>query len=299
MNPAGMEEIRLASEAYPALLRRIAGPPDSLFRLGAAQPDDRPAVAIVGTRKATADGRACARKLAADLGRAGAVIVSGLAFGVDAAAHEGALRAGGRTIAVMARGLDAVYPAAHEGLAKRIIDAGGALYSEYPPGTDPLPYRFLERNRIVAGLAVATIIVEAPIHSGSLVTAKCALESGREVYIVPGPAGHSNYAGSHMLIRNGARLVASAADVLEDLEPLLPNYGLALPRPEAVPPEARNEADRAILAAIAGSSKPLTVDNLAELINLETHILSERLAYLILSGTVREDQGRYSLQPRQ
>jgi DNA processing protein len=289
-------EMKKGGSRYPELLSQTAGAPETLFCLGAPPRSDEITVAVVGTRKATAEGRLWAKRIAAALARAGVTVASGLALGIDGAAHEGALEGGGRTLAVLARGLDDVYPQAHAGLARKIVEQGGAILSEYPVGTPPLQHQFLERNRIIAGLAVGTVIVEAPIHSGALVTARCAAEAGREVYVLPGPAGNPNYAGSHLLIRNGARLVASAEDILEDLVSVLPNYGLALPDGKAFVAEPEDDTDRAIFRALAEASGALTIDNLARLVNLETHIVSERLTYLILRDLVTENGGRYSLK---
>ncbi|MCL4403956.1 DNA-processing protein DprA [Patescibacteria group bacterium] len=289
-----MEEISVEDPRYPELLRQIQYPPRSVFCLGAPPRSDEPAVAIVGTRKATPEGRLFARRLAKELSRAGLSIVSGLAIGIDGAAHEGALDGGGRTVAVLASGLDNIYPRAHEGLAKRIIESGGGVLSEYPPGTLPLQHRFLDRNRIIAGLALATVIVEAPEHSGALATARYAAESGRDVMVVPGAAGHPNYAGSHMLLRAGARLIASAGDVLEDIEIALQNCGFGPIKVDKATEEPGAE-DGAIIGALKAHG-PLTIDKLAELVNLETHIVLERLTYLMLRGRVAETQGRYNIK---
>ncbi len=290
-----MEKIVREDDRYPGLLTQIPDPPQLLFCLGEPPRPNEVSIAVVGTRKATEGGRLVAKRLAAGLARAGATVVSGLALGIDGAAHEGALQGGGRTVAVLARGLDEIYPSSHEGLARRMLAQGGALVSEYPPGTPPLEHRFLERNRIIAGIAVATVIVEAPIHSGALVTARLALESGREVYVVPGPAESQNYAGSHLLLRNGARLVTSTEDVLEDLASVLPNYSLRWPEKDETA-ETLDADDGAIIAVLKARG-PLAIDNIAELVNLETHIVLERLTHLMLRGRVNETQGRYILKP--
>ncbi len=178
----------------------------------------------MGTRKATSQGRFIAKEIAKKLSEMGMVIVSGLAMGIDTAAHEGALAGAGRTIAVLACGLDNIYPRQNENLAKKIIGTGGAVISEYPVGTEAFKNQFLERNRIVSGLCIATIVVEAPRESGALVTARLAAEQGREVFVFPGPTNHPNYHGSHKLIRDGARLVSSIDDILEDLNSEIPNF---------------------------------------------------------------------------
>ncbi|MEK7481868.1 MAG: DNA-processing protein DprA, partial [Patescibacteria group bacterium] len=172
---------------YPALLREIPNAPEKIYILGKLPPEESLKIAIVGTRKATDQGRIIAKKLAEKLTNLGIVIVSGLAMGIDTAAHEGAVVANGKTIAVLANGLDKIYPAQNENLAKKILELNGAIISEYEPGKPALEHQFLERNRIVSGLSVATIVIEAPERSGSLVTARLAAEQGREVFVFPGP----------------------------------------------------------------------------------------------------------------
>lgn len=205
--------------SYPERVANAPGAPLVLFGRGASAPLDRrrPTIAIVGSRRASSSSRAFAREIACELARRGALVVSGLAFGVDAEAHEGALESGRAesTVAVVAHGLDIVYPTPHAELAARIIDAGGAVVSEYEPTEPPRRAHFLARNRIVAALADATVVVQAGERSGSLVTVRYAAEYGREVGVVPGPVWDSGFAGSHRLIRDGATLVASVEDVIE------------------------------------------------------------------------------------
>lgn len=294
-----ISEIRRVDAAYPFLLGEIEGSPSSLHLLGLLPSPNDVTVAIVGTRKATREGLILAKRIGSELAKAGAVIVSGLALGIDGAAHEGAVAARGRTIAVLATGLDSIYPRAHENLAHSILENGGAIVSEYPSGTPPFPNQFLERNRIVSGLSVATLVIEAPIHSGALVTARFALEQGRELFVVPGPVHHPNYAGSHLFLRNGARLVTSAAEILEDLESTIANQGLALsPIQETVSrqTEVKNEIDSLIINALKDASQPLTVDNLAETTMLESHIVNRHLTFLILKETIEEKGGRFYLK---
>lgn len=213
--------IKLTDKEYPRLLNETTSPPKVIFVRGKIFDLEKPTIAIVGTRKATSEGLRLAKQVAKTLAEKGFLIVSGLAMGIDTAAHEGALLAGGETIAVLGCGVDSIYPAQNENLGQKILASGGAIISEYPEGTPALPHRFLERNRIVAGLSLATIVIEAPAKSGALVTARFAAECGREVFVFPGFAGHPQYKGSHALIRDGARLVNSTEDVLEDLEPVL------------------------------------------------------------------------------
>ena len=172
-------------------------------------------IAIVGTRRATPEGKIIAKRFARELTSYGIPIASGLAFGIDAAAHEECVATGGATIAVLAGGLDAIYPGSNAALAQKILARHGCIISEYPLGSPPLPYRFLERNRIISGISRGTLVVEAPENSGSLATARYALEANREVFVVPGSTLHPNFKGSHRLIRQGAELVTTPEEIFE------------------------------------------------------------------------------------
>ncbi|MCX7426280.1 MAG: DNA-processing protein DprA [Planctomycetia bacterium] len=243
-----------ADEAYPRMLREIHDPPGVLFVRGELLPQDALAVAIVGTRHATQYGLRQAELLAGSLARAGLTIVSGLARGIDAAAHRGALGAGGRTIAVLASGVLNIYPPEHKELARQVI-AHGALLSESPPRFAPLSGAFPQRNRLISGLALGAIIVEAAERSGALITARLAAEQDREVFAVPGHIDSRTARGCHRLIRDGAKLVESADDVLEELGPLVQ----ATPRADGQivhhPAELLlNEPEKAVLAAIDGEA---------------------------------------------
>ena len=193
--------------------------PKSLYFIGKLPETEVKAVAIVGSRKPTAYGREVAEKLSYELAQKGIVIVSGLALGIDAIAHRGALDAHGATIAVLANGLDTVYPSSHKELARRVIESDGALLSEYAPGMPPLPHQFLERNRLVSGLSDAVIVVEAAVRSGTLSTATHALGHGREVFAVPGNITSPMSAGCNALIRQGATPVTSTQDILNVIAP--------------------------------------------------------------------------------
>ncbi|MDP2650618.1 MAG: DNA-processing protein DprA, partial [bacterium] len=209
--------IDIKEEDYPFLLKEIPNPPKQIYVRGVV-PDLRlPAVAIVGTRKATTAGIGIAEGVAADLASRGITIISGLAMGIDTAAHRGALGVRGRTVAVLGNGISEIYPAQNERLAEEILETGGAIISEYPPGEPSFRGNFIHRNRIISGLSVAVVIIEAPLRSGALSTAGFAAEQGRNVFVVPGPVTHPNYVGSHALIRDGATLATGAADILEDL----------------------------------------------------------------------------------
>jgi DNA processing protein len=214
----GVEVLTPEHPGYPPLLKGTADPPEFLYLRGGMAPDDRLAIAVVGARRATAPGLELARLIGSDLARAGFTVVSGLARGIDAAAHRGALEAGGRTIAVLGSGIDRVYPSDHEALA-RAIEKSGALLSEQPFGTAPLAGHFPRRNRIIAGMAWATVVVEGTHNSGSLITANLALEEGRLVFAVPGNVGEPNAEGTNALLRSGAHCCRGAFDVLEDLGP--------------------------------------------------------------------------------
>jgi DNA processing protein len=205
-----------SDEQYPPLLREIADPPCALYVRGELRPEDRVAVAVVGTRVASGYGRTVAALLSADLVRAGVTVVSGLAVGIDTAAHRGALAAGGRSLAVLGCGIDVRYPAGNARLRDEIAGSG-ALVSEFPMGSGPEPWRFPARNRIVSGLSLGTVVVEGDIKSGALITAEFATEQGREVFAVPGDIRAAVARGPHRLIQDGAKLVHDVADILVEL----------------------------------------------------------------------------------
>jgi DNA processing protein len=234
----GVAVLTLDDPSYPALLRTIADPPPVLFLRGLL--DASPAVAIVGSRRATPYGLAAAARLAADLAMVGVTVVSGLARGIDAAAHQGALDGGGRTVAVLGCGPDVTYPPEHAGLASAIAGAG-ALVSEFAPGTPPLRGHFPRRNRIISGLALGVIVVEGMEDSGALVTADYALNQGREVFAVPGSIFSRGSRAPHDLLRQGARVVENAADVVQELRLA------ASPAPSCDAPEVRDPVAGALL----------------------------------------------------
>lgn len=263
--------------AFPALLRAIHDPPVGLFLRGEVDPEllARPSVAIVGARACSPYGAQVARTLARELAAAGLVVVSGLARGIDGAAHRGALEAGGLTIAVFGCGIDRDYPASHRELARGVVESG-LVVSEYAPGVEPAPWRFPARNRIIAGLALATVVVEARERSGALITADLALEEGREVFTVPGEITSSLSCGTNALLRSGAIPLTSAEDVLEV-------FGLDA----AVRPRAPVEASPIL------EHLPSTADELARATGLEAGSLAARLAELELAGIVVEAEGTY------
>ncbi|HEU4403348.1 MAG TPA: DNA-processing protein DprA [Candidatus Polarisedimenticolia bacterium] len=216
----GAGVLTLADEAYPSLLRAAADPPPLLYVWGRLLRQDALAVAVVGSRRATPHGSGVARRLAEGLAGAGFTVVSGLARGIDAEGHRGALECGGRTLAVLGSGLDRIYPVEHQKLAAA-ISGQGAVLTEFPFGTGPLPRHFPERNRVIAWLSWATVVVEAARDSGSLITADLAADEGRAVYAVPGPVGCAESEGTNALLRQGAIVCRGAEDLLEDLAPQL------------------------------------------------------------------------------
>lgn len=271
----------LGDADYPAPLLHAADPPLLLYLQGRAELLHQRALAIVGSRRPSAQGRDNARRFAEAVAAQGWVIVSGLAAGVDGAAHEGALAAGGDTIAVIGTGIDRVYPASHRALAHRIAEAG-LLVSELTLGTPPLAQNFPQRNRIIAGLSQGTLVVEAALRSGSLITARLASEAGREVMAIPGSILAPQSAGCHALIRQGAALVDSPEQVLEELGALPP---LATAAPAANQgPHPAPEADDAVLRALGHD--PLSLDTLIDRCGWPAPALSAHLLTLELDGLV-------------
>ena len=263
----------LPRSGFPPLLGAIHDPPPGLFVRGGADIEllARPSVAVVGARACSGYGAAVARMLGRELAAAGLVVVSGLARGVDAEAHRGALDAGGTTVAVLGCGIDRDYPAAHAELARRIA-AGGLVVSEYAPGVEPAPWRFPARNRIIAGLCAATVVVEARERSGALITADLALEEGREVFTVPGEIGSALSAGTNALLKLGAAPLTGSADVLEA-------YGLT-------PAEIRD--DTGLLDLL-----PATADELVRRTGWPAAQIAQTLTELELAGLLTVHEGVY------
>jgi len=221
--------------AYPSLLRNVIGAPLVLFITGSLTCINELQIAIVGSRKPTTDGRDAAHRFTRELVQAGLVITSGLASGIDAISHQTALQCGGRTIAVQGCGLNQVYPSKHRSLANQILEQGGALVSEFFPDTLPRPEHFPRRNRIISGLSIGTLVVEAAEKSGSLITARYAVEQNREVFAIPGRVNNHNVRGCHRLIQQGAKLVCDAADIIEEIgifPPLVVEQTVAQPQQE-------------------------------------------------------------------
>ena len=273
-----------SSKLYPRLLAELHDPPAQLYVRGDVAVLSGPAVAIVGARSCSAYGAQVARSVAGELAAAGLVVVSGLARGIDAEAHRGTLAVSGRTVAVLGCGIDRDYPRSHSELARR-IRADGAVVSEYPPGVEPAPWRFPARNRIIAGLCAATVVVEARERSGALITADFALELGRDVFAVPGEITSALSAGTNDLLRQGAAPLLSAADVLaalgfeSDVRPL-PPLSPAGAQVLRILADGPRDAD-----AVSRSSGRSTAEVAAVLVELE------------LAGVVHEAEGLYRVSP--
>jgi len=278
----GFRFLARSAPAFPPLLRAIHDPPPGLFLRGHAGLEllSRPAAAIVGARACSGYGASAARTLARDAARAGLVVVSGLARGIDAEAHRGALEAGGATIAVLGCGIDRDYPAAHAELARRIA-ATGLLVAEYAPGVEPAPWRFPARNRIVAGLAAAAVVVEARERSGALITADLALDEGREVFAVPGEITSALSAGTNALLKLGASPLTCAAD-------LLSCFGLEAAEPPGVAPSGDSARVLALLRESAAGA-----DEVARATGLPASAVARALVERELDGRVVAADGLY------
>lgn len=284
--------LTLDDDDYPALLRELPDSPPVLYLKGTLIDADQWAVALVGTRRATVYGREMAAQLAASLVQAGITIVSGLALGIDAAAHKAALDAGGRTLAVLGCGIDRVYPPEHRLLAQEIVERG-AMLTEFAPGTPPEAHNFPVRNRLISGLSLGVVVVEAPADSGALLTADSAADQGRDVFAVPGNVTAKSSQGANRLIQNGAKLVISAEDILEELN---------LSRTAV---ETRTQVRTiapvdAVETALAGhlTAEPLHIDELCRLTGLPITQVSSALALMELKGMVRRLEGMLYTQAR-
>ena len=290
-----VEMLLEGTTGYPALLSRIDDPPGLLFARGGFLPCDALAVAIVGARHATAYGLKVAEQLGAGLARAGYTVVSGLARGIDAAAHRGALGAGGRTIAVLGSGVLNVYPEEHADLAREVTRAG-AVVSELPPLAEPLRGTFPQRNRIVAGLSLGVVVVQAAERSGALITARLATEQGREVFAVPGGIDCRVSRGCHRLIRDGAKLVESVDDILEELGPLFETATASDGRTVANPAELRlGEVERRVLDACGvladGTSGSAAIDEVVDSSGLAASQVLATLSVLEMRRLIRRLPG--------
>lgn len=282
----GYNVITLADQHYPGPLRQIYDPPALLFYRGELSVLEAPCVAIVGSRKATAYGRTAAARLAADLAHAGVVVISGMARGIDTCAHQGALHGGGLTAAVLGCGLDICYPPENLRLREKIVRTG-VLLSEFPPRTEPKAQHFPQRNRIISGLSLATIVVEATEKSGALITADCALEQGREVFAVPGSINSPYSRGCHKLLKEGAAILEEASDVLLEL-------GLALPGLGREPLQKFTDEEQKVLANLA--FEPVHFDELLVSSGMTASALTAILVELEMRQQLRKLPGNYFLR---
>jgi DNA processing protein len=285
--------ITRACDGYPAQLAAVPSAPETLYVRGRLLADDALAVAIVGSRRATPYGLEVAEQLGAALGARGITVVSGLARGIDSAAHRGALESGGRTIAVLGSGVDVIYPPENRRLAGRIIEAG-AMVSQFAPGTRPLPHHFPERNRVIAGLTLAVVVVEAAEKSGALITAGFAAELGREVMAIPGRVNSPESRGAHRLIQDGAALVQDAEEVIAAL-PARWQACVKVPTGKdtrggtAPAPAERGDSGR-VLAALG--EDPVTIDDVIERSGVAAGRATALLLELELAGRVRQLDGK-------
>ena len=292
LDATGCTLLAASDSRYPEALRQSPSAPGVLFVLGNVEALSEPQLAMVGSRNPTAGGRATAREFAAFFARAGLTITSGLALGIDAACHEGALSAGGLTVAVVGHGLDDIYPREHKALAAR-IQASGAVVSEFPPGVRPLREHFPRRNRIIAGLSAGTLVVEAARESGSLITARLAGDAGREVFAIPGSIHNPLVRGCHQLIRQGAKLVECAEDVLNELKIPLSHQLLAAPADGRQKESLLDKEYKILLDALA--FEPASVDSLIERTGMNSESIASMLLILELDGHVAPHPGgRYS-----
>jgi len=268
---------------YPKLLKQIGDPPPVLYIRGTLKEEDAWAIGVVGTRHVTTYGRTVSETLARDLAANHITVVSGLARGVDGVAHQAAINAGGRTIAVLGCGVDIVYPPDHRKLAHEIVEHG-ALVSDYPPGTQPEGVNFPPRNRIISGMSLGVVVIEAGEPSGALITSDFALEQGREVFAVPGSIFSKASKGTNKLIQKGAKLVTCVADILEELNiSMVTDY---IATQEAAP---ENDTEKAVLGQL--SHEPTLTDDLVNKLNLPTEVVTGTLAIMELKGMVRQANG--------
>ena len=299
LSHAGNGLITWTDEDYPALLREIADPPVALFTKGDTEMLRYPGLAIVGSRNPTRNGRQNAIDFSRFFAQNGLCVISGLASGIDAASHLGALEADGMTVAVTGTGLDRIYPASNRDLAHRIKNKG-LLLSEYPPGTPPLPANFPRRNRIISGLSLGTLVVEAAEKSGSLITARLASEQGREVFAIPGSIHNPLARGCHYLIRQGAKLVDSAEHIIEELAPILIQQNAITVGASDKPESGGNtNLDNDYLRLLETMEyDPIGINELIEISGLTPESVSSMLLLLELKGYVESlPGGRYSRIP--
>lgn len=285
---SGVTVVTMADATYPANLKEIYDPPPILYIRGELSAGDQRSLAVVGSRRMSSYGRQATSSLVAELVKYNLTIVSGLAFGIDAVSHKTALENGGRSLIVLASGVDKATPVSNSHLADQVVQSGkGAVISEFPLGQEPKPFYFPIRNRIISGLSLGVLVVEAAEKSGALITARCALDQGREVFSVPGPIFSSTSKGTAKLIQDGAKLVTSAADVLEELSISKSEPALLLAETTPASP-----AEACILAAVA--AEELFIDEIIRFTSLPAGTVQALLTGLVVKGMVVEvGGGRY------
>ncbi len=288
----GLSMLFLSDPAYPESLRQIPDPPLFLYSLGDISLLERPSVALVGSRQCSRYGMGMADSIAATLSQAGVCVVSGFAFGIDRAAHLGALREVGSTIAVLGTGIDLIYPSSNADLWAEIA-AKGLILTEFAPGTKPEGPNFPHRNRIVSGLALGVLVVEGALGSGSLITANLALAQNRDVFAVPGPANQKTYQGCHQLIRQGACLVQDGEDILRELEARLRPFALSREPAVASAPVLPDDPDQRALVVLLGGRERVHVDALTRELAWPSEKVSAALLFLELQGLVEQLPGMY------
>lgn len=296
----GLHMLSAIDPRYPPQLLPLAGMPGLLFVRGHLEVLVAPQIAIVGSRRPTALGRSTAREFACSLARSGLAITSGLALGIDAASHEGALAGGAPTLGVCATGLDLCYPPANAALSEQILEAGGALLSEFQPGTLPLPHHFPQRNRIISGLSLGVLVVEAALKSGSLITARYAGEQGRAIFAIPGSIHSTQSRGCHQLLRQGAVLVECAQDIFDELRISVPNQLVMslLDEPDTPSHGASRLDNPAEILLDAVGFEPTSADALIASTGLSSSSLASLLLALELEGRITCDAaGRYRRLP--
>jgi len=287
LRKVGGQVVTFLDQDYPRNLKDLDEAPPLLYVRGSLKEEDSLAIAIVGSRRATAYGRATAERLSFELASRGVTIISGFATGVDSAAHRGALRAGGRTLAVLGCGLDINYPAGNRGLREKIVSSG-ALVTEFPLGTQPLAGNFPKRNRIVSGLSLGLVVVEAAVKSGTLSTVKWAADQGREVFAVPGDINRKTSSGTNRLIREGAKLTTCADDVLEEI-------GISKRSSIQAAKESVSDDEKEVMERLEYG--PVHVDEIAEHLKMPVNETLAILLSLELKGVVRQTPGKiFSLE---
>lgn len=291
----GAELMTYWDDDYPRLLREIYDPPILLWIKGDRTVLDNDSLAIVGTRKTGEYGRKMAKKFAGDLVEQGVTVISGLAYGADAAAHRGTVEAGGTTIAVLGSGIDWIYPSDHKGLASDIVDTGGAVISEFPLGEKPAMGNFPVRNRIVSGMSLGTLVVESGIDGGSMITARSALDQNREVFVIPHNLGHPNSVGCNSLIKRGmGKLVQDVEDILNEIKVhFTDDETETVPKAKKEKNWKNRDLDEfSVKICEALEEESLHIDNLAEYLEVESHELLPKLLELEMQQCVRQTAGK-------